>query len=170
MPSIRVRAFLASAALVALPLLAFSPTGTAIAGALPAVADTSAPPEVGPSLPPIVSATPTPDPTSAPTKTAAPSPTATPTHSLSPKPTYSPKPHVTHTQSVTSTASPVTGGVDIGTLSTPTDSATPATLKPASSKSTSGVGIGKLIGLVVGGALLLGVGGVTGLYLTRHHT
>ena len=170
MPPVRLRALLASAALVLLPVLAFSFTGTATAAGSPTVAATTAPPDPAPTLIPIPSADPTPEPTVGPTHSAAPSPTPSPPalHTAAPKPAYSPKPRATHSQTVTSTASPITGGVELGTLSTPTDSPTPVAVKPASKTSTSADRIGKLIALVVGGALLLGTGGAAGLYLTRH--
>jgi hypothetical protein len=64
----------------------------------------------------------------------------------------------------------VTGSVDIGGVvgasATPTTS--PDT-KDTSGSSHSGDRLTRLLVLVLGGAVLLGISGATGLYLTRHH-
>jgi hypothetical protein len=63
----------------------------------------------------------------------------------------------------------VTGSIDVGDVRTESPSPQ-ATLSPKeSSSSSSGDGkLTRLLVLVLGGAVLLGVSGATGLYLTRH--
>jgi hypothetical protein len=64
----------------------------------------------------------------------------------------------------------VTGSVEIGGVvgasETPTTS--PDT-EDTSGTSRSGDRLTRLLVLVLGGAVLLGISGATGLYLTRHH-
>lgn len=62
----------------------------------------------------------------------------------------------------------MTGTVDIGTVQgvpTPTSTLTP---EESSSSSSDDDTLTRLLLLVLGGALLLGLSGATGLYLTRH--
>jgi hypothetical protein len=64
----------------------------------------------------------------------------------------------------------VTGTVDIGGVAAPTETptTTPDT-KDTSGTSHSSDHLTRLLVLVLGGAVLLGISGATGLYLTRHH-
>lgn len=111
------------------------------------------------------------------------SPKPSPTHSPTPKPvlTHAPTPSPTHVR-IHHTASPrpqpvVTTAAPEATLTAtpvvpvvPTTSA-PRTAPPKTKKTSSESGSSKLARLgwlVVGGALLLGIGGGAGLYLTRH--
>jgi hypothetical protein len=78
--------------------------------------------------------------------------------------TYSPRPRVTATAPVARTANPVTSSVAVGAVTPPTATASPVAAKAATS---AGTNIGKLATLVVSAAVLLGLGGAAGLYVTR---
>jgi hypothetical protein len=103
------------------------------------------------------------DPTPTVTHTAAPTPTRSPTARPTVTSTYSrsPRPRPTPTTAPTTTPSPDPDPTPTTELTT-----TPA-VKPVQKSTTAGPKLAKLAALVVGGALLLGVGGVSGLYLTR---
>jgi hypothetical protein len=73
---------------------------------------------------------------------------------------------MTATAIVTSTAGPVTSSVAVGAVTPPTASARPVAGKPAGG-SPGTISIGTLVALVVGTAVLLGLGGAAGLYATR---
>ncbi|MGB8649646.1 MAG: hypothetical protein WCD35_03185, partial [Mycobacteriales bacterium] len=105
-------------------------------------------------------------------RTAAPAPTASPT----PRRTRSPRVHRSTTPAVTSTgvastAHPVAATQDVGSIALPSDrpsaAASPVAARAAASTGSSDK-LTKLITLVVSAALLLGLGGAAGLYLTRH--
>lgn len=177
MPSLRVRALLASAGLLALPFGVLALTGAPSASAAPHLAASGEPTPSPTTILPFpgpTSASPTPGPTpepTAPPTTAAPAPTPTPTSLRTSVPvrTSSPKPKPTYTERVTSTADPITGGVDVDTVPAASpDSSVTAAPVPASSSGKGGDHVRTLITLVVAGALMLGVGGAAGLYLTRH--
>jgi hypothetical protein len=77
---------------------------------------------------------------------------------------------VRRTEPAGTTESPVSGSLDVGGVS-----GVPSTPKAVDSKdtsSTSGAGdtLTRLLLLVLGGALLLGVSGAAGLYVTRHRS
>ncbi len=181
--SARLRVLIAAATIVAAPLLALALPGTAgAAGPVGAAESTPspAPSECTPPVPQVGCTVPTPDPTLEPTETPTPTPTATasptptatgtPTSSPTPRRTSSPRPRSTYTVSTGSTADPVSGSVDVGGLAIPSESATPSPdTKASSSAGGSGDRLTRLLVLVLGAGLLLGVGGATGLYLTRHH-
>jgi outer membrane biosynthesis protein TonB len=160
----RVRVLVAAAAVVLLPLLALVPSGTATA--TPAACGTLLDP--CPTEEPTESVAPTEEPTESPTPSPTPTPSATP--SPTPRRTSSPAPRSTRTTSSGSTENPVTGSLDIGGVVGAGDPATTAP-ETTDSSSTSGSGdhLARLLVLVLGGAVLLGVSGATGLYLTRHH-
>ena len=68
-----------------------------------------------------------------------------------------------------STEDPVTGSIDIGEVQRDPSSTPQPTITPKeSSSSSSGDKLTRLLVLVLGGAVLLGLSGATGLYLTRH--
>jgi hypothetical protein len=73
---------------------------------------------------------------------------------------------VTATTVVAPTANPVTSSVAVGAVTPPTATASPVAAKPAAT-SAGTPNIGKLVALVVGAAVLLGLGGAAGLYVTR---
>ena len=163
-------------------LLPLAGLGTAIAEAPAPAASSSPSTPPAPSAPtspspctvlngclasPTASPTPEPVPTTA-SPTPKPVPTATAT--VKPRSTYSPKPRSTYSPEPVSTASPVTGGVDVGTITVPTDSPTPTPVaaKPAAEQTTASDRISTYVALAVGGAVVLGAGGAAGLYLTRH--
>ena len=63
----------------------------------------------------------------------------------------------------------MTGSIDVGDVRTESPSPQPTLSPKESSSSSSGDGkLTRLLVLVLGGAVLLGVSGATGLYLTRH--
>ena len=153
------------AVLGALPLLALTLPGTAeaTATALASPTPTCANPPLcvlpTPTLTP--SRTPTPSPT--PSRSARPASTPSPT----PRHTRSPRPRSTFSAAPGSTEHPVTGTVNVGRVRPQSPSPT-ATPKDSSSYSNPGDTITRVVYLVLGGAVLLGLGGATGLYLTRH--
>lgn len=109
-----------------------------------------------------------------PTASADPSPTAT--HTATPTPTRSatPRPTVTYTHTRSPRPRPTQTTTAPTTTPTPDPDPTPTTevttapvVTPVQKSTTAGPKLAKLAALVVGGALLLGVGGVSGLYLTR---
>ena len=67
-----------------------------------------------------------------------------------------------------STENPVTGGIDIGGVKGAPSATTTIRPKESSSTSNGGDKLTRLLFLVLGGAVLLGISGATGLYLTRH--
>ena len=111
---------------------------------------------------------PTPSPTASPTPKPTPTAKATPTVSPTPRRTSSPRPRSTFSVAPGSTDNPVTATFGVGGV-TP-ESPSPS-VDPKESSSSSGLGdhVTLLLALVLGAAVLLGVGGVVGLYLTRHH-
>ncbi len=102
--------------------------------------------------------------------TAAPAVSPTPSRTPAPRRTSSPKPHPTHAETATSTADPVTGGSDLGTMQFDAEpSPTPTSVSATSAGANPADKLGTLITLTVVAALMLGAGGVAGLYLTRDH-
>lgn len=126
-----------------------------------------------------------PGPTGEPTPTAEPTlePTPTATATASRSATASPTPRRTRSRSAApvrqddvpaaddggSLADPVTGGGALGTLGPASGStlATPATDEVAADD-RGGDGLGRLVFLVLGVGVFLGLAGGTGLYMTRH--
>lgn len=113
---------------------------------------------------------PTPSQTATPPPTRSPTPTAT--RSATPQPsatrssTFSPLPKTNRTSSRTqqratpaSTGGPSTDG--------PLASVAPIKATPVDSAAKGSGRVDKLVALILGAAVLLGVGGVSGLYLTR---
>lgn len=128
-------------------------------------------PEPEPSCGPLCLPTPTPPPE--PTSEPTPEPTATAvtpssTKSPSARPKRSSAPRSTYVPRTGSTANPLTGGVSVGPaeLGTPDPQTTPRAENAASSSGSSG--LTRLLTLVLGFGVLLGLAGGTGLYLTRH--
>ncbi|HUR14002.1 MAG TPA: hypothetical protein VM097_05875 [Mycobacteriales bacterium] len=164
----RVRAVLAAATVGLLPVLALATPGTAGAAAVEGAPSPCATLVLGGTCP---SQEPTaePDPTEEPTASPTPSPVPTSTAASSPtaRRTSSPRPRSTYTPVTGSTEDPVTGTVVIGGVTGPTDQPTTSP-KTEDRSSTSGNGLGRLLALTLGGAVLLGISGATGLYLTRH--
>ena len=106
-----------------------------------------------------------------PATASATTPSARPTY-LS-RTTYRPRPRVTtaRTQAPVSSANPVAIAAEVTGFATSTPTPTRSTsvaAKPAASTTNAGGKLAELVGLVVGAAVLLGVGGPAGLYFTRH--
>lgn len=170
MPTACLRALVVSVALVALPVLGLFTIGTAVAVGVPAVAGsptaTATPKPIIPLPTATRSATPSPTPVVTKAAMQSPTPSPTPRRTRSPRPTYSPQTQVTARATAGSTASPVPSTIELGPV--PTVSPTKVPAKPAASSTNAGGKLAKLAALVVGAAVLLGLGGAAGLYLTRH--
>ena len=109
----------------------------------------------------------TPPPTPSPTHTPSPTPsrTVTPTPSPTRTATHSPRPRVTRTTRTTSSSSPVETAPPA--TDGPFSSVAPVTVAPGDKAADGNGRVDNLVALILGGALLLGIGGVSGLYLTR---
>jgi uncharacterized protein HemX len=147
--SFRIGSLLAGALASGVLLLALPVAALAAPCVIPICTPTASP---SPSL----TASRTPDPT--PTHTSDPGPTATRTSS--------PRPHTTTTRSVAPTPSATTTDVAVTTTG-PTATSSPVAVQPDQVSSEKSGGTTKLVALILGAAILLGVGGVSGLYLTR---
>lgn len=166
----RLRVVLASAAVVLAPWLVLTAPGTAGA------AVSAAPAPTCPVLcvtSPLATASPTPSATPAGEASPTPSPvrpaTSPPAPHRTPKAIASPRTRSTYGGVPGSTASPVTATIVVGRI-TPGPSEPLTALSPAEA---AGVRqpkdpVARLVALVLGSAVLLGLGGATGLYLTRH--
>lgn len=116
-----------------------------------------------------------PPPSPTPSATAAPSATPSPTASPTPRRTRaraSAKPRATSTDAPLSNAPAVTNDVPVGPVTGLLDTPSPTTTPLAKAKEAAGTSrfadLGGLVRLVLVVAVLLGLGGATGLYLTRH--
>jgi hypothetical protein len=147
-------------------------TGAVALGAGPAAADTC--PILGTCLP---SASPSPSPrhslapTAAPSREARPTPTATAAvrrTAVTTAATRSPRPQPSDVPLPRSTASRVSEVVPVGAPSGTLGPVSTAAPRAAARSSLLVDHLGLLVALLLGLGVLLGVGGVTGLYLTRN--
>lgn len=146
-------------------VLAGTLAGTAVAGPEPAASPTPCRTlgPIGQGCLPEPTGEPEPEPTDDP----EPKPTATvqsPSPTRTRVATSSPRPRETRVEPGGGLDNPVTATIGVGgVVGGPEPSAAPDPEPAGSSSSTAG-----LVALVLGAAALLGAGGITGLYLTRH--
>jgi hypothetical protein len=149
----------AALALVA-PVVLLAGAGTAAADpclATPVCPSVGATPS--PTVSPSPSSSPTASPTSAPSQSPSPARAATASHKARPRVTYSAAPG--------STSNPVTETIGVGAIRGTLDATVPAA-PAADVKKKSGDSLGLIVKLVLGGAVLLLLAGIGGLYATRH--
>ncbi|MGZ6825507.1 MAG: hypothetical protein ACXVGH_01845 [Mycobacteriales bacterium] len=172
-PSRRVPA-LAAAGLAGLLLLGLPLAGTAAGETSPSPSPSAPPPIL---VIPTRTSSPTPTPAATATRSATARPTTRPAATAAPvatrayrtAATASPRPRVTADAPAPAVPGEGTVTGDYPLTGFASSSATPraAAVRPAAAQASGGTDVLQLGGLAVGAAVLLGLGGAAGLYLTR---